>query len=146
MRIAPFVTLLFPTLLAACASELSNPLVGGFFADPGQYEFFSCEQLAPQRAYWSARMQELKLLMDKAEKGTGGAVVSVVAYKGEYVAAHENLQVVEATARMKKCTTPENWGSTSAVRRRPRIADAQCGGPWTISPGAEQPPQRRRRA
>jgi hypothetical protein len=116
MRITPFAALILPTLLGACASELSNPLVGGFFSDPGQYEFFSCEQIAANRAVVKAREQELKQLMDRAEKGTGGAVVSVIAYKGEYRAVQEQLQVIDATARDKKCKSPENWGSTSAVR------------------------------
>ena len=55
MRITPFVALILPALLAACASELQNPLMGGFFADPGKYEYYSCEQLVPQRAYHESR-------------------------------------------------------------------------------------------
>jgi len=63
-----------------------------------------------------AREQQLKLLMDKAEKGAGGALVNVIAYKSEYVAAQDELKVIDATARDKKCKTPENWSSTSAIR------------------------------
>ncbi len=116
MRITPFVALIFPALLAACASELENPLTGGFFADPGQYEYYSCDQIAGQRKYWADRIQKLKQLMDMAEKSTGGAVVNVIAYKGEYVASQDQLKVIDATARVKKCKTPENWGSSSAIR------------------------------
>ena len=116
MRILPFVALIFCALLAACASELQNPLMGGFFADSGKYEFYSCEQIAANRKVVEAREQQLKLLMDKAEKGAGGAVVNVIAYKGEYVAAQDELKVIDATARDKKCKTPENWSSTSAIR------------------------------
>ena len=116
MRITPLAALIFPALLAACASELSNPLTGGFFADPGQYEFSSCEQIAASRTGLKTYEEELKQLMDRAEKGTGGAVVSVIAYKGEYRAVQEELQVIDATARDKKCKSPENSGSTSAVR------------------------------
>ena len=68
MRITPFVALIFPALLAACASELQNPLTGGFFADSGKYEFYSCEQLLPQRTFYAKREQELKLLMEKARQ------------------------------------------------------------------------------
>jgi hypothetical protein len=116
MRITPFVALIFPPLLAACASELQNPLTGGFFADPGKYEFHSCEQLLPQRAFYEKRERELKLLMDKARQATGGAVINVVAYQGEYAATREELKVIDATARLKKCSTPANWASTSAIR------------------------------
>jgi hypothetical protein len=116
MRILPFVALIFSALLAACASEISNPLVGGAFEDPGRYEFYSCEQIAAQRKVAEARTQKLKLLMDQAEKGVGGAVVSVIAYKIEYTALQDELKVIDATAHDKKCKTPENWSSTSAIR------------------------------
>jgi hypothetical protein len=116
MRITPFVALIFPALLAACASELQNPLTGGFFADSGKYEFYSCEQLLPQRTHYEKREQELKLLMEKARQATGGAMISVVAYQGEYTATQEELRVIDATARLKKCSTPANWASTSAIR------------------------------
>ena len=55
MRILPFVALIFSALLAACASEISNPLMGGLFVDPGKYEFFSCEQIANHRKGAAAR-------------------------------------------------------------------------------------------
>jgi hypothetical protein len=116
MRIPPFVVLIFSALLTACASEISNPLLGGVFVDPGKYEFYSCEQIAANRTSVAARLEKLKLLMDKAEKGAGGAVVSVIAYKSEYLAAQDELKVIDATARDKKCKTPENWSSTSAIR------------------------------
>jgi hypothetical protein len=90
--------------------------MGGAFADPGKYEFYSCEQIAANRKLVGDRVEKLKLLMDKAEKGAGGTVVNVIAYKGEYVMAQDELKVIDATSRDKKCKTPENWSSTSAIR------------------------------
>jgi len=116
MRILPFIALIFSALLAACASEISNPLVGGVFEDPGRYEWYSCEQIAAYRKVAEAKVEKLKLLMDKAEQGVGGAVVSVIAYRVEYTAAQDELKVIDATARDKKCKTPQNWSSTSAIR------------------------------
>jgi hypothetical protein len=116
MRILPFVALIFSALLAACASEISNPLMGGLFVDPGKYEFYSCEQIAANRKRVATQLEQLKLLMDKAEKGAGGAVVNVIAYKGDYIAAQDELKLIDATARDKKCKTPENWDSSSAIR------------------------------
>ena len=43
-------------------------------------------------------------------------MVSVIAYKGEYVATQDELKVIDATARDKKCKSAENWSSTSAIR------------------------------
>jgi hypothetical protein len=59
----------------ACASAIEIPFT--VFADPSKYEWHSCEQLGPQRKYWETREQELKLLMDKAAQGTGGAAIIV---------------------------------------------------------------------
>jgi hypothetical protein len=114
MRSAPFVALILPILLAACASAIESPFT--VFADPGKYEWHSCEQLLPQRKYWETREQELKLLMDRARQATGGAAISVVAYQGDYVMAREELKVIDATARAKKCKMPGDWQSDSVIR------------------------------
>ena len=90
--------------LAACSEAVNGFTV---FVDPGEWEYYSCEQLIPQRTYWANKEQELKLLMDKARQGTGGAVVSVTAYQSDYVTAREELKVIDATARIEKCKIPE---------------------------------------
>jgi len=100
--------------LLGCASGGDNPLT--IFADPGQYQYSTCEQLAGQRQYWTTREQELKLLMDKADQGSGGTIVNLLAYKSDYVAAGEQLKVIEATARAKSCQTPSSWRSNSTVK------------------------------
>jgi hypothetical protein len=99
--------------VAGCASA-GNPVT--LFADPGKYQFHSCEQIAGQRKHWAGREQELRRLMDKAGESTGGTVVNLLAYKADHVAASEELEVLEATARSKGCDTPANLGSSSAVR------------------------------
>lgn len=54
--------------------------------------------------------------MAKAEKSTGGAVINVIAYQTDYVHAKEQVGALDATARSKNCTTPENWSSNSSIR------------------------------
>ena len=54
--------------------------------------------------------------MEKAKQSTGGSAISVVAYQGDYVNAREELQVIDATARAKKCKVPNEWQSDSAMR------------------------------
>jgi hypothetical protein len=114
MRIALLLVAMTSLTVTACTSALENPVT--FLADPGRYEFHNCEQLAEQRQKGKIREQELKQLMSRAEQSTGGAFVNVIAYKGDYVAATEEVKVIEGTMRVKKCSTPENWGSTSAIR------------------------------
>jgi hypothetical protein len=114
MRVAPSLALVVSTLLAACTSALESQLT--VFADPAKYDFFNCEQLAGQRANRKAREEELRSLMEKAERGTGGAFVNAIAYKADYTEVREDLRLIEKTARTKKCSSPDNWQSNSAVR------------------------------
>src|SRR2546423_1547598 len=46
-------------LLAGCSSMGDNPLT--IFADPGKYQYNTCEQIAGQRTYWSSREKELRM-------------------------------------------------------------------------------------
>src|SRR5262249_61090381 len=90
MRVAPFIALIFPTFLAACASAFEYPVTG--FADPGQFEFLDCEQLAAQRTARQARVRELKLLMDKARQSTAGTFVTASAYQAYSRTAQQQLK------------------------------------------------------
>jgi hypothetical protein len=108
MRTAPLVALfdglLVSEILLACSPAAMGPVT--VFVDPGKYQYYNCEQLAGQRTYWTNRELELKLLMDKAEQGTGGTVVNAIAYQTDYVTAREELKVVDTTARAKNCDPP----------------------------------------
>ncbi len=113
-RAAALVALLAGAFLAGCSSAGDSPFT--LFADPGKYEYFSCEQITAQRKHWSSREQELKALMTKAEQDTGGVIVNVLAYKADHVAASEELKVLESAARSKSCETPANWRSNTTIR------------------------------
>ncbi len=102
-------------VLAGCSTPVSDTSFT-VFADPGRYLYYSCDQLAAQRKHWTTREQELRMLMDKAEQGAGGAVVNLIAYKADHVAATEELQMLDKAAREKNCTTPSNWGSSNVIR------------------------------
>jgi hypothetical protein len=107
MRTAPLVALfvgLFLVGLSACSPAAMGPVT--VFVDPGKYQYYNCEQLVAQRTYWTNRQLELKLLMDKAEQGTGGTVVNVIAYQTDYVTAREEVKVIDTTIRAKNCDAP----------------------------------------
>ena len=95
-------------LLAGCASG-DGPY---FFADAGKYQFHNCEQLAVVSKQKHDRQRELKELIDKAEQAAGGQIVSVLAYRSDYVAVNEELQVIDSAVREKKCAaSPPSKGS-----------------------------------
>jgi hypothetical protein len=120
VRVAPSLAFIIGGFLAACSSPGgNNPFTGAsnpftVFVDPGQYLYLSCEQIATQRTTSTNRAQELKLLMDKAEQSTGGAIVNVIAYKSDYVSATEEIKVLDATAREKKCNTSVGQSKAAA--------------------------------
>jgi hypothetical protein len=63
--------------------------------------------------------------MDKAETGTGGAVVSELAYRNDYVAVRGSAQLAEDAWRRNKCReTPPNAAPTAAAPQRPDIKPA----------------------
>jgi hypothetical protein len=94
----------FRTFVGLLASSYGGPTT--FFTDPGEYDYHNCEQLAEQRKNAAERDLELKLLMDKAEQGAGGAAVIVIAYQSDYIMAREELKVIDAAARVKNCRLP----------------------------------------
>ena len=105
-------------LLALAGCSTPGVDTGSFtvFADPGKYRYYSCEQISAQMKHWGKREEELRLLMDKAEQGAGGAVVNLIAYKADYVAATEELKLLDRAAGEKKCDTPANWRSNNVIR------------------------------
>jgi hypothetical protein len=87
--------------LSACSSMSDNPFTP--FADPGTYAYHNCDQIAALQVGLRTKEQELKMLMDKAEQSTGGAIINVIAYQADYARARDELKVLEATARSKNC-------------------------------------------
>jgi len=96
------------TLLCGCSSGSDAGFT--FFAEPGKYQYYSCEQIAAQMKVWAHREQELKSLMDRADRSAGGAAVGLIAYKADYVAAGEELDLLKATAHSKNCDQDASWG------------------------------------
>lgn len=100
-------------IIAAGLGGCSNiEVLSSVVVAPGKFEFYNCEQLAVRGRGTAARERELKVLMDKASEGAGGAIVNAVAYQGEYLIAKGELDQLEAAAIEKKCDTP--WKPISA--------------------------------
>lgn len=100
-------------VMAGCASAVEGPLI---FSDAGKYQYHNCDQLAAAAKTQAAREQELKALIDRAEEGVGGVLVSLMAYKADFIAVEEELRVIETTARGKHCVTPATWQSNAVIQ------------------------------
>jgi len=118
-RAVPFAAVLTCSFLAcaflpACSSGSDSSFT--FLADPGKYEFYSCDQLTTDMKALTKRRQDLKSLMDRADQGAGGAAVGLMAYRTDYISAGEDQRLLESAARSKNCAQPETWQSNTAVR------------------------------
>src|SRR5882672_2570651 len=101
-------------LLGACSSAtFESPL---FITDPGKFQYHSCDQLNAAAKAASIRVQDLKALMAKADQGVAGPLVGAVAYRTDYLAANEDLRLIDETARAKNCVTPSTWQSNSVIQ------------------------------
>ena len=109
-----FAPLLLSMTLAACSSSSENTFT--FFAAPGAYEYHNCEQLAAAVKATTLRQKDLKALIDKAAQGTAGAFVGTIAYKSDYLAATENLKLLDIAVREKNCLTSETWRSNTVIQ------------------------------
>ncbi len=87
--------------LAGCSSVAMDEST--FFVDPARYDLYDCPQLAAARKAMSDKVDELKRLMAKAETGTGGAVVSELAYRPDYTSAQANLKLINRSWDENHC-------------------------------------------
>jgi hypothetical protein len=87
--------------LAGCSSVAMDETT--FFVDPARYDLYDCRQLAEVRKTQSSKVDELERLMAKAQTGTGGAVVSELAYRPDYSTAQANLKLINRVWNENHC-------------------------------------------
>jgi len=87
--------------LSGCA-DMSEGMTAAF-ADPAQYDLYDCKQLETARKDLAVRLAQLQGLMAKAETGTGGAVVSELAYRNDYVAVRGQIKFADDAWRRNNC-------------------------------------------
>jgi hypothetical protein len=100
--------------LGGCAN-VGDSMVSSAFVDPAKYENFDCKQLEAERKALATRTAELQGLMAKAETGTGGAVVSELAYRNDYISARAQARLADEMWQRNKCATTSPAAATPAV-------------------------------
>ncbi|MDA9464106.1 twin-arginine translocation pathway signal [Bradyrhizobium sp. CCBAU 53415] len=99
--------------LSGCAGM--SETIAPAFADPAKYELYDCKQLEGERKLLAKRTDELQKLMEKAETGAGGAVVSELAYRNDYIAVRGQAQLADEAWRRNRCReTPPEAASPAA--------------------------------
>ncbi|MBR0734738.1 twin-arginine translocation pathway signal [Bradyrhizobium japonicum] len=113
--------------LSGCAGMTET--VAPAFADPGKYQLYDCKQLEAERKALAIRTADLQRLMDKAQTGAGGAVVSELAYRNDYIAVRGQSQLAEDAWRRNNCReTPPGAAPAASAPQRPDIKPAPRSG------------------
>jgi hypothetical protein len=97
--------------LGGCAS-VGDSMVSSAFVDPAKYENFDCKQLEAERKALATRTAELQGLMAKAETGTGGAVVSELAYRNDYISTRGQARLADEVWQRNKCVATSPAAAT----------------------------------
>lgn len=102
LRGATFAALLVLCPALAGCSGMSDS-ISTAFADPAKYDLYDCKQLETERKSLAGRTAELQRLMAKAETGTGGVVVSELAYRNDYISVRGQTELADRAWRQNKC-------------------------------------------
>jgi hypothetical protein len=123
-----FLALLALTAMAAGCAEVGDT-ISPAFVDPAKYDLWDCKQLEPERKSIAARIEELQRMMAKAQTGAGGAVVSEMVYRNDYITARGQQKLAEETWRRNKCQeTAASTPAPSGPAARPKIAPVSKSG------------------
>lgn len=90
-------------LVAALACGCSLGSEETFFSKPGAYDYFSCADLAKATEDARQREEKVKILIDRAEQGSFGALVATTTYQTRYLQAKADLNRLAETSRQKNC-------------------------------------------
>lgn len=113
---------MLPLLALACGlggcAGVGDSFASSAFVDPAKYDMYDCKQLEAERKGLAARTAELQGLIDKAQTGTGGAVVSELVYRNDYISARASSKLAEENWRSSKCAaaTPVVAAPSTAPR------------------------------
>ncbi len=92
--------------LAACSSTstgFDKVYTGGFWVEPGKYQFLKCPDLAARSLADSAREKQLMSLMERANQEAVGPVVNLMVYQSDLEQVRADLALLQRTSREKGC-------------------------------------------
>jgi len=88
--------------LGGCA-DMGDSFASSAFVDPARYDQYDCKQLEAERKSIASRTAEIQGLMAKAQTGTGGPVISELAYRNDYIAGRAQAKLAEEMWQRNKC-------------------------------------------
>src|SRR5690242_14528979 len=109
--------LLLAGFTAGCAGDAAEQL----FVQPGRFDYLSCPELVSERKKSAQREQELKILIDRAEKEPIGVVLAAASYRGEILRVQGEQKMQAEVMERKKCppdTPPQPESPKARSKKR----------------------------
>ena len=91
--------LLLAALSAGCAGDAAEQ----FFVRPGAFDYLGCPEIAATARNAATREQELKTLIERAEKESFGVLMAAASYRSDYLRVQGEQKVLAEEARKKNC-------------------------------------------
>lgn len=104
------------TLAAGLAGCSAGDSPGALLVDPGRYSAYHCNDLATRKKELATREKELRELIERADQGTGGAVIGSLAYRPEYESVLSEEKLLQRTAAEKNCNPTQQFQSDQIIR------------------------------
>jgi hypothetical protein len=111
---AGVVAALLAAGLPACGTISDETAARAAFA-PGRFDIYTCKDLDERIEVVRRRQIELEQLMARAEQGTGGAFVSAIAYRSDYLQTRGELAELNKALNAKQCAIGNKYSSGRAV-------------------------------
>jgi hypothetical protein len=101
MRVLICRLLVLAAPLGGCAGSMGQ--TQSLFAQPGKFHFLRCQDIAERTVANAKREQELTGLIDRANQGAGGSVISAMVYGPELEQTRADARQLRETANEKNC-------------------------------------------
>lgn len=116
MRVLICRLLIITAPLAGCAGALDMSSQS-LFAQPGKFRFLPCKDLAQRAAATAKREQELTSLIDRANQGTGGSIISPMVYGPDLQQVRADARELQQTQNEKNCNAASGREGTAPTLR-----------------------------
>lgn len=88
---------------AMCGCAGLSDTIAPAFANPAQYDLYSCAQIEAERKDLAKKTIEIQRLMAKAETGAAGLLVVELPYRNDYLSLRGQAALAEDAWRRNRC-------------------------------------------
>jgi hypothetical protein len=111
-----YTTGLFCIAAALTVASCADDGPGSISVAPGKFTFYHCNDFSRRLKELTARENELRGLIEKANDSAAGAVIGSIAYRSDYEAVLSEEKLLRRTAGEKNCSFTTDYHSDQIIR------------------------------